>query len=118
MARASAPLVGLALLGLVAIALAGTQTSLLFALYHSCQRVQLPSLHPCAYPSTGDIYNPPFDNWWNVKTDFGAVGDGSADDTAKIQAGLDKLEQSLDSKRRVLYFPAGTYRITSYAANS
>ena len=43
-------------------------------------------------------------------TDFGAVGDGVANDTAAIQAGIDYLE-SLNGG--VLYFPQGTYRITS-----
>ena len=43
-------------------------------------------------------------------TDFGAVGDGVVDDTSAIQAGIDYLE-SLNGG--VLYFPQGTYRITS-----
>jgi hypothetical protein len=37
--------------------------------------------------------------------DFGAVGDGVADDTAAIQAALDSAKQ--------VFFPAGTYYITS-----
>jgi hypothetical protein len=45
----------------------------------------------------------------NVK-DFGAVGDGVADDTTAIQAGINYLE-SLNGG--ILYFPQGTYRITS-----
>lgn len=43
----------------------------------------------------------------NVK-DFGAVGDGVADDTAAIQAALNQAENGS------LFFPIGTYRITSY----
>jgi polygalacturonase len=38
--------------------------------------------------------------------DFGAVGDGVADDTAAIQA-------AIDATTGVLYFPAGTYRINT-----
>jgi hypothetical protein len=52
----------------------------------------------------------PFPSWKNVKTDYGAVGDGKADDTAAIQRGLDDLQKHKDSV--VLYFPAGAYRIT------
>ncbi len=50
----------------------------------------------------------PFPSWSNVKTDFGAVGNGAADDTAALQKALDSFQQ----KSNVLYLPAGTYRIT------
>ena len=40
--------------------------------------------------------------------DFGAVGDGAADDTAAIQAAIDSKNGYLG-----VYFPAGTYKITS-----
>ena len=39
------------------------------------------------------------------------MGDGKADDTAAIQKGLDLIRPE-DSKRKILYFPAATYRIT------
>lgn len=46
--------------------------------------------------------------------DFGAVGDGVADDTAAINRALFQLYcVEINSQvRRALYFPAGTYRIT------
>jgi hypothetical protein len=42
--------------------------------------------------------------------DFGAVGDGTTDDTAAIQAAVDAAENA------ELYFPAGDYKITSSIA--
>lgn len=44
----------------------------------------------------------------NVKA-FDAVGDGSHDDTANIQAAID----ALSTTGGVLYFPKGTYKVTS-----
>ena len=54
----------------------------------------------------------------NVKTDFGAAGDGSADDTAAIQAALDAAFGPASSPHgdtnrslnRPVYFPAGNYK--------
>ncbi len=46
--------------------------------------------------------------WVDVRA-FGAVGDGVADDAAAIQAAID----SLDVRRGVVFFPPGSYRITS-----
>ena len=51
----------------------------------------------------------PFASWANVKIDFGAVGDGHADDTAALQNAINALGRG---KSAVLFFPAGTYRIT------
>jgi hypothetical protein len=57
----------------------------------------------------------------NVK-DFGAVGDGTTDDTAAIQAALDVSDWTFQTNTVVtestatpirVYFPQGTYRITS-----
>lgn len=44
----------------------------------------------------------------NVK-DFGAIGDGVADDTSAIQAALDAIPNS----GAILLFPAGSYRVTT-----
>ncbi len=63
-----------------------------------------------ATPRATDEFVGPFASWLNVKTDFGAVGDGKADDTAAIQRALATLRYHVTS--RVLYFPAGVYRIT------
>ncbi|NBS55342.1 hypothetical protein EBT23_07305, partial [bacterium] len=53
----------------------------------------------------------PFASWIDVKAECGAIGDGEADDTAAIQKGLDLIRPE-DSRRKILYFPAGIYRIT------
>jgi hypothetical protein len=42
--------------------------------------------------------------------DFGAVGDDSNDDTAEIQAAIDRASAS---GARIVWFPRGTYKITS-----
>lgn len=58
----------------------------------------------------------PFSSWYNVKTDFGAVGDGVTDDTAAIQTALNALGGGVTGyggEKGVLYFPAGTYLTTS-----
>lgn len=54
----------------------------------------------------------PFAPWHNVKTDFGAVGDGQTDDTAALQRALDSLALVNEPGTNHLWIPAGTYRIT------
>ena len=53
------------------------------------------------------------DDFANVK-DFGAVGDGSTDDTAAINRAIANLitVESTGKERRKLYFPGGTYYVT------
>lgn len=53
----------------------------------------------------------PFANWKDIKRDFGAIGNGVADDTAAFQNALSALTAA--GAARELYLPAGTYRITS-----
>ena len=58
-----------------------------------------------------DEFNGPFASWANLKANYGAKGDGVADDTSALQAALNDLGKS--GHAAVLYVPAGTYRITS-----
>ena len=61
----------------------------------------------------------PLPGWVNVKTRFGAKGDGVHDDTKAIQRALDSLTQpviNFNAGRKaymVIYLPAGTYCISS-----
>lgn len=54
-----------------------------------------------------------FDDFANVR-DFGAVGDGTTDDTAAINRALNELfaREQITRVRRALYFPAGKYLVT------
>src|SRR5215472_10886888 len=64
---------------------------------------------PIAADAMGDEeFVGPFASWANVKTAYGAAGDGVSDDTAAIQKALN----ALGANNPTLYFPAGTYRIT------
>ena len=71
-----------------------------------------PQARPAAsIPALGDEFVGPFSSWINVKTAYGAIGNGVADDTASIQHGLDELGKPGLSP--VLFLPSGTYRITA-----
>lgn len=50
----------------------------------------------------------PFPSWTNLKTRYGARGDGRVDDTIALQTALDELSPT----NPVLWIPNGTYRIT------
>lgn len=52
----------------------------------------------------------PFPSWANLKTRYGAAGDGKSDDTQALQSALNDLGKT--NKSSVLYLPAGTYKIT------
>jgi hypothetical protein len=55
-------------------------------------------------PVKSDIPDlPPLDTWANVQ-DFGAKGDGDADDTQAIKSAI--------ASKRTVYFPSGQYRVT------
>ena len=52
----------------------------------------------------------PMASWLDVKRDFGAVGDGQADDTESLQPALNEIREH--RRASVLYLPAGIYRLT------
>src|SRR2546427_12605756 len=62
-------------------------------------------------PAQGDEFVGPFPSWTNVKTVYGAVADGTADDTAAIQQGLDELGKTGHSP--VCFFPHRKYPIST-----
>lgn len=63
-------------------------------------------------PATSDEWVGPFSSWKNAKTDCGAVGNGTTNDSPAIQACLNAFTVN-NSATPVLYFPAGTYKITT-----
>src|SRR5450432_2718534 len=64
-------------------------------------------------------FNGPYKGWANIKTRFGAKGDGIHDDTKAIQMALDSLTQPMVNYNTgsnayvVIYLPAGVYCISS-----
>lgn len=83
---------------------------LILATTTSCSN-PIVSLEPVADPSSSTERTFPSDSGMlNVKTVFGAVGDGVTDDTAALQAAIAAtVHQQVTS--RILYFPAGTYLV-------
>ena len=60
-------------------------------------------------------YYGPFSSWGNVKTKYGAAGDGTTDDSTAIQAALSAVSTGgygSTNPPSVIYFPLGTYRVT------
>ena len=66
---------------------------------------------PTYFREQSDEFVGPFPSWVNVKTAYGAVGDGRTDDTVAIQKAFDQINAS--GNNPVLWFPAGTYLITA-----
>src|SRR5580704_5957446 len=73
---------------------------------------------PAAVTSGGTVvaeFYGPFSSWGNVKTKYGAAGDGSTDDSTAIQAALTAVSTGAAGSTNppsVIYFPQGTYRVT------
>ncbi len=70
------------------------------------------SAQTVSFEDTDEEFVGPFPSWKNLRTDFGAQGDGKADDTAAWQRALDALKDMPHLGWSVLYVPAGTYRLT------
>lgn len=68
-----------------------------------------PGLGRAQAPELDEFYGP-LPGWLDARRDFGAVGDGRADDTAALQRALAALTAAGEAV--ALYLPAGRYRIT------
>ena len=55
---------------------------------------------------------PPDSGMVNVKTQYGAKGDGVSDDTAAIQQAISATVHHPQTGPRIIYFPAGTYLVS------
>ena len=71
-----------------------------------------------SYYATGEEFSGPLPGWKNIKTDFGAKGDGVTDDAPAITAALYTFRDIGNINYSVLYFPAGTYRLGSTILNA
>ena len=67
---------------------------------------------------TGEEFSGPFSSWKNIKTDFGAMGDGVTNDAPAINAALLAMHNLVTDSFNVLYFPAGTYLINDSLYNA
>jgi len=68
------------------------------------------SLELPAVAASEEEFTGPFPSWRDARRDYGARGDGEADDTSALQRGLDEL--TAHTNFCVLYLPVGTYRLT------
>ncbi|MGA2140041.1 MAG: glycosyl hydrolase family 28-related protein, partial [Verrucomicrobiia bacterium] len=96
----------------------GTQYCYTVAAYDNAGNSSSSSAQACVSTSSAtvpslpaDEFNGPFASWADLKANYGAVGNGMADDTSALQSALNDLGKS--GHAAVLYIPAGTYRITS-----
>jgi len=71
-----------------------------------------------SYFATGEEFSGPLPGWKNIKTDFGAKGDGIMDDSPAITAALYTFRDMDNIDCSVLYFPAGTYNLGSTILNA
>jgi hypothetical protein len=71
-----------------------------------------------SYFATGEEFTGPLPSWKNIKTDFGAKGDGITDDAPAITAALYAFRDIDNIDYSVLYFPVGTYRLGSTILNA
>src|SRR5690348_426174 len=69
------------------------------------------------YYQTGEEFSGKLSSWKNVKTDFGAMGDGVTNDAPAINAAILAMHVSAADSFSVLYFPAGTYLINDSLYN-
>ena len=65
------------------------------------------------YAPNREEFTGPFASWVNVKTKYGAKGDGTSDDTQALQLAFDEIGKGGENDLQVLFLPSGTYRITA-----
>jgi hypothetical protein len=63
-------------------------------------------------PTTELIAFPKDEAVLDLRRDFGAIGDGVADDTEALQKGIEASCRGKGNQSRVLFIPNGTYRVT------
>ena len=61
-------------------------------------------------PASGQVVIPADGGYINVKTAYGAKGDGSTDDTAAI---LRAIRENIEERDHVIYFPDGVYLVSN-----